>query len=419
MLFLKTLMKRVKPKYCIFFILFSLLLLQSCNMGTELALGEWQGELKLNDSTNMPFTFVVDENDDGYVFIVVNGAESIPLKFDNAASKGNHFVYHFDIFDTYIFFDVQDENHISGVFVNENRKDHREISFVGYKKETDNAWKNDLESALFTGKWQVAFNYKSPGVYPAIGEFADVNDIMIGTFRTETGDYRFLSGYVEESTLKLSAFDGSHLFYFQADIAGDSLVGRFYSGSHWSTDWYGVRNDTFELPSPYELTQLISDEPFEFSKTDLNGEEYNYPNEALKDKVVIIQLMGSWCPNCLDETMFYNELYDRYVDKGLEIIAIGYEMQSRLNERIERLTRYKNRMQIKYPLLVGGDASKDGASKDFPMFNAIISFPTSIYINRAGEVVKIHTGFNGPGTGGVYENYVERTTTMIEHLLEE
>lgn len=404
-----------------FLAFFTALLIQitSCENRAVLTLGEWQGELHLRDSVFMPFNFVIDEIEGDFVLTIVNGAETITLKFDDELSQQNHFVYHFDIFDTYLRFDVTGKDQIAGVFVNESRKDHKEIPFTAQKINGVDQRQNDLKSTLFNGKWQVEFNFDNPGSYPAIGEFLEVNGIMIGTFRTETGDYRFLSGYAKDGKLRLSAFDGSHVFYFEAEYEADSLIGQFYSGSHWETKWYGIRNDTFELASPYELTQLKTDDPIAFTKKDLNNQEYIFPNEQVKNKVVIIQIFGSWCPNCLDETNFYNELYEKYADRGLEIIAIGYEKQSRSKERIERLNRYKERMLINYPVLVGGEASKDAASKDFPMFNAIISFPTSIFLNKKGEVVKIHTGFNGPGTGEVYDHYVERTTTMVEHMLEE
>lgn len=408
-----------KNKIILLSFIFCGLLLLSCKRNIDLSLGEWQGELQLNDSTFMPFNIVIDENDESYLLTIVNGAETIPLKFDDSLSEDEHFIFHFDIFDTYLEFRANGSEKISGFFVNEVKEENNKIAFHAVKKAEDNKWKNDLKSVLFNGKWKVIFSPDSPGAYPAIGEFLAVNDGMIGTFRTETGDYRFLSGYARNNRLQLSAFDGSHAFYFDATLKGDSLMGKFYSGNHWQTDWYGVKNDSFELPSPYELTQFKSEQPLEFSKLNLQGEEYKYPNEYLENKVVILQVFGSWCPNCLDETNFYKELYSQYKDRGLEIIALGYEKEKSTGERLARLVRYAERMSIEYPVLLGGEASKDFASNDFPMFNAIISFPTSIFIDRNGMIVKVHTGFNGPGTGEVYEHYVERTRTMIEHMLEE
>jgi len=49
------------------------------------------------------------------------------------------------------------------------------------------------------------------------------------------------------------------------------------------------------------------------------------------------------------------------------------------------------------------------------MLNRIISYPTSIFIDRQGEIRKIFTGFSGPGTG---EHFLELSSEMIS-LIEE
>jgi hypothetical protein len=121
----------------------------------------------------------------------------------------------------------------------------------------------------------------------------------------------------------------------------------------------------------------------------------------------------------MDETKFYAELYAKYHSKGLEIISIGYEVGADYLTQAASIKRLKNRLDITYPLLVGGSANKNLASTHFSMLNQIISFPTSILIGKDGLVRKIHTGFNGPGTGTYYENYTQETVDLIEKLLNE
>jgi len=47
-----------------------------------------------------------------------------------------------------------------------------------------------------------------------------------------------------------------------------------------------------------------------------------------------------------------------------------------------------------------------------------MSFPTAIIIGKDGEVKRIHTGFNGPGTGTYYTEYIKETETFIQSLLQ-
>ncbi len=105
---------------------------------------------------------------------------------------------------------------------------------------------------------------------------------------------------------------------------GESVVGNFYSGKHYQTTWKSLKNDGFKLGNADSLTYLKPDNSLvKFTLQDLTGASYSFPNSETHGKVVIIQIMGTWCPNCMDETKYYKELYHNYHIKGLEIISIG------------------------------------------------------------------------------------------------
>lgn len=380
----------------------------------ELATGKWNASLQLNDTTHLPFDLIITDN----TIIIKNGVEEIPL--EEPIKKENGMVYHFKEFNSYLIINEFSNNEIIGYFVNKDRKRKGIISFYASNNEVE---KKDagVVSQTMEGKWEVAFSPNSNSSYPAIGKFKqDKKNNISGTFLTETGDYRFLTGEQNsDGSYYLSCFDGSHVFLFEGKVAEDSISGIFYSGRHWNTNFSGIKNDNAALADPYTLTYLKENQVFEFNKKQLDGTSYQFPNKSTAGKVTIVQIIGSWCPNCLDETRFFKELYEDYNDLGLEIVAVGYEVPQDFKEQAERLQNYKETLGIPYTVLVGGTARKDKASKDFYMLNEISSFPTSILFNKAGEVVRILTGFNGPGTGIIYEEYVSETRRLIEELLEE
>jgi hypothetical protein len=52
------------------------------------------------------------------------------------------------------------------------------------------------------------------------------------------------------------------------------------------------------------------------------------------------------------------------------------------------------------------------------MLSGISSFPTTVFLDRNGKIVAVHTGFNGPATGDSYQQWVNGTKELIEqHLL--
>ncbi|HSH64529.1 MAG TPA: hypothetical protein VLB84_01720 [Bacteroidia bacterium] len=79
----------------------------------------------------------------------------------------------------------------------------------------------------------------------------------------------------------------------------------------------------------------------------------------------------------------------------------------------------KTRFNVHYELLISEKTGKDQAAEALPMLNAVMAFPTTIYIDKKGNVRKIYTGFYGPATGKKYTDYVHETTEFIENLIAE
>jgi thiol-disulfide isomerase/thioredoxin len=384
----------------------------------KLRKGNWIAELALNKSDKLPFNFVITKSKGAYSFSVENGEEMIRL--NDPIRKGDSIYVRFPFFNSELVFAATSKKAVNGYWVNYNKSADYKIPFTSKKQKSQrfSSASSKTPETTIEGKWEVTFEPNTNSAYPAVGIFNQEKKGKIsGTFLTETGDYRFLEGNIVHDSLYLSCFDGSHAFLFKAHINNDSLNGKFFSGKHWSSSWVGVRNDNIELKSPNELTYIVDNKKVSFELKDLDGTVYNFPNETTKDKVTIIQIMGTWCPNCLDETRYYKELYRSYHSHGLEIISIGYEIGNDFNEHVKSINRLREKLELDFTFVVGGPAQKGLASEHFSMLNEIISFPTTIFIGRDGEVKRVHTGFNGPGTGDYYKEYVRTTNSLIEKLL--
>ena len=131
--------------------------------------------------------------------------------------------------------------------------------------------------------------------------------------------------------------------------------------------------------------------------------------------------MGSWCPNCLDETIFVNQLYKEYKSKGVEVLGLAYERTADFSRSAIAVKNFVRRLAIPYPVLIAPVAVSDPqrVEKTFPQLKKILAFPTTVFVGRDGTIKEVHTGFNGPGTGEDYENQKETFYRIINHLLEE
>lgn len=381
------------------------------SLHAQIATGKWEASLQLDKNTSLPLRLEVQKGQAEYAFTIVNAEERIALK--NLSQKGDTFTLQFPDFNSVLKFKISKKK-FKGYWINYNRGNNYQIPFsanlAGKTKKTNN-------NTDFTGKWKTVFDVNTPDSSFAIGVFSSKNNHITGTFLTETGDYGFLEGAITGNKMYLSCLDGSHAFLFTGELNNGKITGKFHSGTHYSGNYQAIKDEKFKLKNPEKITYLTSDEPLKFEMKDLNGDVYTYPNQELKNKVVIIQIMGTWCPNCLDETNFLKQMHEKYSDKGLEIIAIGYETPNTFEEQAKKIQLLKDRHQLDFQFLVGGKADKQLVSKQFSMLNSISSFPTSIFIDREGNITKIHTGFNGPGTGDIYKTFVKETEELINKLL--
>lgn len=382
----------------------------------KLSRGAWISELQLNDSTVLPFNLVIKR---GLSFIIKNGEEEIYLERGTIKDDSVHI--RFPYFNSELVFKILNKKTINGYWINYNKGNNYKIPFSSKKQNGSrfSSVQKTSPSINVNGKWRVVFKPNTPSPFPAVGLFRqkENKNSVYGTFLTETGDYRFLEGNCTSDSLFLSCFDGSHAFLFHARFENDSLIGRFYSGNHWESKWTGKKDPDYQLTSPDELTYVVASDVLHFKLKTLDGEDFIFPNKKYENKVTIIQIMGSWCPNCLDEVQYYKELYRKYHDQGLEIISICYETGNNFDDYVANIKRLKNTLELDFTFLVGGSANKGLASDHFNMLNEVISFPTSIFIGKDAKVKRVHTGFNGPGTGDYYREYIQKTNLLIESLL--
>jgi len=404
----------------IYWVLLVFLIFAGCEEEPEkqLKIGEWWANLAVSDNEILPFNFILTKSDSAsYVIEIRNSDEVVPV--DEIEVFNDSIIIKMPVFEGYIA-GKYTENTIKGSFIKESLD--RIVPFNALHGERPR-FKIASEPQLnISGIWEAEFNNETDSSYIAKGIFYQNEDIVTGTIRTTTGDYRYLEGVVDGTQLKLSTFDGAHAFLFTAAATDSVLRGVFYSGNHSVENFVAKRNDAYELPDANTLTFLNEGyEKFDFSFPNADGKQVSLSDKEYKDKVVLVQIMGTWCPNCLDETKFYVEYLEKNPNPDLKMVALAFEYARTEEKAFEGIQRLKDRVGVDYPVLLAqiGTSSKTKANEKLPMLNHVLSYPTTIYINKKGEVKKIHTGFNGPATGEKYEEFKIDFDKTIKELLTE
>jgi thiol-disulfide isomerase/thioredoxin len=273
-----------------------------------------------------------------------------------------------------------------------------------------------------TGRWKTVFTNQEGKSSSAIAEFKQSGNTLYGTFLTTTGDYRFLEGSIAGDTIALSGFDGTHAFFFSAriDKSGNLVKGVFASGATSMETWSAERDAVAELDgSDARMYVRGVDSVLNFQFPDLDSNIVSLQDERFKNKVVIIQIMGSWCPNCMDETAFLSEYYRQNKAKGIEIVGLAYEYSLDFSKASKSLSRFRDRFKVEYPMLITGVISSDTmrTEKTLPEMTNIKAFPSMIILGKDGKVKSTHAGYEGPATGVHHEKFKREFNETIEQLL--
>jgi thiol-disulfide isomerase/thioredoxin len=275
-----------------------------------------------------------------------------------------------------------------------------------------------------TGKWRVTFIRPAGTSRPAIAEFRQSGEKLTGTFLTPSGDYRYLEGIVSGDSLQLSCFDGSHAYYFGARINSANQItnGIWAAGATYTEKWYAEKDPNAALDESIAAIYMKpGEERIGFRFPDLDSNMVSLADERFKNKVVVIQIMGSWCPNCLDETEFLSEYYKKNKSRGVEMLALAYEYTTDFQRAKKSISKFQQKYAVDYPMLITGVSSVDSmkTEKTLPQITPIKAFPSTIFIGKDGKVKKLHTGFYGPGSGEYYEEFKKEFEETVTALLKE
>jgi thiol-disulfide isomerase/thioredoxin len=270
------------------------------------------------------------------------------------------------------------------------------------------------------GKFQ-AFIAGEKGVdSTTMANFWMKNDSIYGTLIAPDGDEGLFVGTQNGSKVTLSRFTGWQAFVMELEQQGSGWKGTLYARS-------GVPM-TFSLiprlsgdpePTPERgPTMKVPKTPFSFFGTTPAGQMISSTDNRFIGKALIIDIMGTWCHNCMDATPLLQQLYSEFNTKGLEIVGLAFEISDKPELAKKNITLFQNRYGITYPLLFCGSTKDSNVkSKILSQLNDFSGYPTTVFVDRKGSVKEIHVGFKGPATGEEYQRQVQQYYKIVRDLL--
>jgi thiol-disulfide isomerase/thioredoxin len=237
------------------------------------------------------------------------------------------------------------------------------------------------------------------------------------------GDTGTLSGSYQDGKFALSHFTGERPFYVEVTPHPDGSLQLQIASFHDTQTLIALRPAEARarnLAPPDDPTQHTkvknASQPLRFTFPDVTGRIVSNTDDRFQGKVMLVNITGSWCPNCHDEAPFLEELYRKYHGQGLEIIALDFEPAEQL-QSLSRVRAFIKRYGIEYTYLIAGEPSQ--LNEKIPQAENLNAWPTTFFVGRDGLVRSIHTGFTGQASGELNSRLKDDVRNEIAQLLSE
>jgi thiol-disulfide isomerase/thioredoxin len=409
----------MKNKFFVILLLLLFSILSSCNKQAQtLTQGNWRGVFIL-PRNEIPFAFEVKEKSPGNLSVIlINGTDRFELS--GVAVQNDSVTIPIDLYSA-VFKARINGNSIQGRFIRlgTEKPDTGLIFKAEAGKLPRFATGGESPAVSLEGSWDMVFGEGTDGKN-YVGSFSQNEINVTGSVLTPSGDFRFLEGVVQGKSFALSAFGGSTPYLLKGEFSTDSTFTGDFITPRSKIPFSGSRNPKAYLPDSYNVTQMKPGyTSLGFSFPNLDGQPVSLKDEKYKGKVVIVTILGSWCPNCLDENAFLAEWYKKNHKRGVEIIGLGFERKADFESGKKSLDALKTRLDIPYEILFAGKSGAENVNVALPELEGFAAFPTTIFIDKKGNVRKIHSGFSGPATGKFHEEFKAEFNALMDELLAE
>ncbi len=393
-----------------------LILVASFNLKAQsIKNGNWKGTIHY-DTVEVPFIFNFEQTSDSSAIIIIKNAEE-RIRIENAVIKNDSIFIPMYVFDAVI-----KAVYTDGKMTGEWHKHYKNAKGTLFTAEFNQPrFLNALPTStrVIDNNWEVTFTQPSGLSTKAVGLFSQQENIVTGSLITNLGDFRYFEGVIYGDSIRLSSFDGVHGFLMLGKFEKNAWTGVFYYENGYSEKWEAAYNSEFALANPFSLITVEPNTHKPYYGILTAGGEYNaIDTEAIEGKVVIIQLMGTWCPNSLDQTKYLIKWYNSQNKDNIELIAVTYEPGDKTYAQ-ERIDAYSNLLNIPYPMFIGGSMSKGQAALAFPNMGKINAFPTLVMIDKQGYIRYINSYFNGPATVDYYLDFIKEFDERVDKLMSE
>lgn len=389
--------------------------------------GIWTGSVSNPSGERVAFTLEVTRGDGGRYGVTLRNGEDRTPSTGAGVWDGRTLSVPFNYYDAELKLTIEGDQ-LSGEFTRQWQKQILRRALSGRRGEAQPVVAPDGVS--LAGEWVLAVG-AAPNQRYWRASFQQDRSGLQGTLIPVSGDWGRFTGSFDGEQLILNRFDGINSRLLRGRLRPD---GRFEGivdlglpdAASQIRPVIGERLDAgnagnvSNLPDPDNYTRVSNPaEPFRFSFPDLDGNLVTSGDERFRNRVIVVSITGSWCPNCHEESPLLEQYYQKYRNRGLEVVALAFEYTGEVARDREQLRIFGDRHRLTFPLLLAGTTDEGDVQRKLPQLVNFGAYPTTIFVGRDGMVRRIHTGFEGRATGERHLRLKAEYESLIEQLLAE
>jgi thiol-disulfide isomerase/thioredoxin len=400
----------------------------TCRWSAQLTVARAGGK----DSYVVPFDLLIEHAPTGLRAALLNGSDR--MDFSSIVQQGREVTLRLDQYDATLSAHCLPGfarcNALEGEYVRQKGSSLSRNSFTAKcpRRASDPVQDSvhpQAPQVSMASDWQFSFTSSSgkPDSEPnAPAHFTQDDRHVEGTIAPVSGDYGLLSGELSSgrgAELHLSRFDGIHALRLDGHfVSPDRIEGVFHVAPPSALSFVATRSapSSGDFQEAENLTSVENPSaPFRFQGVNASGTTITQNDPSLRGKIVLLDIFGTWCPNCHDEAPVLQSLYTKFHARGLEIVGLSYEYVDDRSRNQRLLEVYRRKYSIAFPLLLAGTTDSGQIAKTLPQLRNFGAYPTTIFLDRHGRVRLIHAGFSGPATGRLEEirQHFERTVVKL------
>jgi thiol-disulfide isomerase/thioredoxin len=373
----------------------------------------WSGTMELPGGQVLPFRMELDLSGSKPSGYFINGEEKTSIP--EISKNGDILVFTFSEYGAEMR-GAWDGRRWSGNYIRHRSDGTKSLQFsaspqIGASREPSPI------VAPPTGNYQVSFQGEDKPDDSTVAKLWSEGGTLYGTFIAPDGDYGLLTG----SGLQLNRFTGWQAIAITLEPKGGAWGGKYSAASLDKPRRFVLKpraDSDVEAPADKRTAMKDPNSGFSFSGVSLTGETVRNTDDRFRNKALIIDIMGTWCHNCLDEAPVLQQLQEQYRKDGLEIVGLSFEISDDPALARKNLQLYKNRFGLTTTLLFCGSLDDANIEKQIhSQLDNFFAYPTTIFIDSKHRVHSIHSGFKGPGTGGEFPKQIEEFQQLTKQLM--